>query len=113
MTEGLAITLIAGVIGFCLGIFGAAIGIQNSRRLARGLPNLVDDKGWNIIDWTCLVAWLAAPVFAISVWSVTGLWWPSIAGLAVFWGSNASMSIIRYSKKVNTSTTVQTQGVSH
>jgi len=105
MTEGLTIALIAGVMELCIGVFGAAIGIINSRRLARGLLNLIDDRGWNIIDWTCLVAWLAAPIFAISVWSATGLWWPSITGLAVFWGSAAPMSIIRYSKRARTSIT--------
>jgi len=113
MTEGLAIALIAGVMGLCTGVLSAAIGITNHRRLVRGMSNLVDDKVWNIIDWTCLVAWLAGPIFAILVWSLTGLWWPSIACLTVFWGSNAPMSIIRYSKKENTSTVVQTQGVSH
>jgi hypothetical protein len=33
------------------------------------------------------------------------LWWPSITGLAVFWGSAAPMSIIRYSKRARTSIT--------
>ncbi|PIP05678.1 MAG: hypothetical protein COX52_10655 [Syntrophobacterales bacterium CG23_combo_of_CG06-09_8_20_14_all_48_27] len=99
MDEGLLIAAAGGILGVCLGIFGGTIGVVNKRRLTRGLSNLIDESRWNLIDWTCLVAWLTGPIFAILVWFATKLWWSAVAGLAIFWGSAAPMSIIRYSKK--------------
>jgi len=109
MREGVAIALVAGSLALCVGILGAAIGVINSRRLARGLPNLIDAPGWNIVDCACLVTWLAGPIFAALAWFVTELWWPSIAGLAVFWGTTAPLSIIRYSKKAKTANAMKRQ----
>ena len=109
MSKGAAIALVVASLGLCLGILAAAIGVINNRRLARSLPNLIDETGWNIVDCTCLIAWLAGPIFTALAWFATELWWPSIAGLAAFWGSTAPLSIIRYSKKTRTANVLRTQ----